>query len=149
MNAHAAVRSVVRFVVPIVVAAALGPLIAGVAVWLFAVVPDLFGPSGSLVGDGGLLFVYVLFAYLIGGPIALLAGFLLSLWMIRRAPSALAVNAAAVIGTVIWLGVAEGGFPSLVETGGLRQVLFILVLAVLAANVCWFLLRRFAHPALA
>ena len=158
MNANAVPRSAVRFVVPILVAAVPGPLIAGIAVWLFVVASDLFDPASSLAGEGGLLsvlageggllFVFVGFAYLIGGPIALLAGVLLSLWMIWRPPSAVAANAAAVIATVIWLGTAEGGFPSLVEEAqGRGSLLFTLALAVFAANVCWFSLRRFVRLA--
>ena len=141
-------HSVLRFVVPIAVAAVLGPLIASVALWLYGVASDLLDPAASLAGEGGLLFAFVVFAYLIGGPIALLAGLLVSLWMIWRPPSAVAVNAAAVIATVVWLGAAEGGFLSVVEEAqGRGALLLMLALAVFAANVCWLLLRRFARLA--
>ena len=156
MNARSIVLSVVRFVVPIVVVAVLGPLIASVAVWLSLVVPELFDQASSLAseggllsvlaGEGGFLLVTVLYAYLIGGPIAFLAGFLLSLWMIWRPPSTLAVNATAVIATIIWLGAAEGG-RLVEETGGREELLCTLAFTVFAANVYWFWVRRFVRLA--
>jgi hypothetical protein len=56
-----------------------------------------------------LFLVYVIFAYVIGGPIALLAGLFVSHWMIRRLPNVLVVTAAAVLATVLFMGVAAFG----------------------------------------
>jgi hypothetical protein len=143
-------RRVVHLLAPIVVAAVLGPLVVGLAVWLFALGRSLFDPIELLpLADWwGLLVFYVIMTYFIGGPIALLSGVLVSLWMIRRLPSALIVNAAAVIATAVFMGVAALGVLGPVEeTNGRSNFWFTLVFAVVAANVCWLLLRRFARKA--
>ena len=152
MNAHPVVRGIVRFVVPIMIAVVLGPLIAGVPISLFDVasdIPYLFGPAPSLTfaDEGRNLVAMVYLSYLIGGPIALLAGFLLSLWMVWRTPSALAVNAAAVTAIIIFVTVAEGFLGLVDEIKDRFYLLLLMGFAVFAANVCWFLLRRFARPA--
>jgi hypothetical protein len=144
MSAH----RVVRLLGPIMVALVLGPLVAGVAVGLFAIVSSLFDPLGSLsLSDDGVVLVFdVVLAYYIGWPIALLAGLLVSLWMMRSPPSALVVNAAAVIATALFMGVAALGVLGAVEQfNGRSNFLFTLVAAIVAANVCWLLMRRFAR----
>jgi len=140
---------VVRLLAPIVVAVVLGPLVAGLAVWLFAVASDLLDPVlFSFADAGGLLVFYLIMTYFIGWPIALLAGLLVSLWMIRSPPSALAVNASAVIATTVFMGIAATGFLGLVEeTNGRSNFLFTLVAALVAANVCWLVMRPFALKA--
>lgn len=146
MSAH----RVVTLLAPIAVAVVLGPLVAGIAVGLFAVASDLFDPlaSFSFSDDGVLLGFDVVLAYYIGWPIALLAGILTSLWMMRGPPSALVVNAAAVIATVVFMGVAAlGVLGAIEEFNGRSNFLFTLVAAVVAANVCWLLMRRFALKA--
>jgi hypothetical protein len=146
MNAHRAVQ----LLAPIVVAAVLGPLVAGFAVWLFALVSGLFDPTRLLLlADWlALLYFYVVMAYFIGGPIALLAGVLVSLWIMRGPPSALVVNAAAVVATAAFMAVAALGVLGPVEqTNGRSNFWFTLVFAVVAANGCWLLLRRFALKA--
>jgi hypothetical protein len=143
-------RNAVRLLAPIVIAVVLGPSVAGLAVWLFATGLGLFDSTGLLpFADWlGLLFFYVIFAYFIGWPIALLAGLLVSVWMARHPPNALVVNAAAVIATAIFMGVAALGVLGPVEeTNGRSNFLFALVAAVVAANVCWLLTRRFALKA--
>lgn len=143
-------RSAVQMLAPIVIAAVLGPLVAGLAVWLFAVANSSFDPtlSSSLADWWGLLVFYVIMAYFIGWPIAVLAGVLVSLWMIRKPPSLLAVNAAAVIATALFMAIAALGVLGPVEeTNGRSNFLFTLVAAVVAANVCWLLLRPFAVKA--
>ena len=68
--------------------------------------------------------------------------------MIRRPPSALVVNAAAVIATIVFMAVAATGILGPVEeTNGRSNLLFMLVGAVFAANVCWFVMRRFLRTA--
>jgi hypothetical protein len=141
---------IVRFLAPIVVATALGPLAVSVPLWLANFASDLFNPAGSSsLGDaGGTLVFLIIMTYFIGWPIALLAGLSVSLWMIRRPPSVLVVNAAAVIATVIFMGVAATGVLGPVEeTNGRSNFWFTLVAAVFAANVCWFLMLRFLRPA--
>ena len=146
MNSHADVR----FLVPIIVAVILGPLAVSVPLWLANIASDLFNhESSSLADDGGLLVFLVIMTYFIGWPIALLAGLLVSLWMIRRPPSLLAVNAAAVIATVFFMGVAATGILGPVEeNNGCSNLLFTLVAAIFAANVCWFLMLRLLRPAM-
>jgi hypothetical protein len=142
-------HSVIRFLAPIVVAAVLGPLVVSVSLWLFGVASDLFnGTSSTLANEGGFFVFLVIMAYVISWPIALLAGVLVSLWMIRRPPSLLAVNGAAVLATVVFMGVAATGVLGPVEENNGRNNLgFTLVAAVFAANVCWFGMRRFVRPA--
>ena len=144
------VRRVLTLLAPIVVAVVLGPLVAGVAVALFAAASALFDPLASLsFSDDGFLVVFdVVMAYYIGWPIALLAGVLVSLWMLRSPPNALAVNAAAVLATAGFMGVAATGVLGAVEQfNGRSNFLFTLVAALVAANVCWLLMRRFALKA--
>jgi len=149
MNSH----SVVRFAVPSVIAVIVGPLVASVGLWLLSATwdpLDLFNPASpfSFAYEGGTAAI-VIMVYVIGGPIALLFGFLLSLWMIWRPPSRLAVNATAVIATAVCLGVTVGGgLVDLVKYSDMRRdLLLTLGFALLAANVCWLVLRRFARPA--
>jgi hypothetical protein len=139
----------VRFLAPIVVALVLGPLIVSIALWLANVASDLFnGTSSTLADEGGFFVFLVIMAYVIGWPIALLAGVLVSLSMIRRPPSLLAVNGAAVIATAIFIGVAASGVLGPVEeTNGRSNFWFTLVAAAFAANACWFGMRRFLRPA--
>ena len=145
MSAHPAVR----FVAPIVVAIVLGPLAAGLGVCLFAIGNSILNPNALLALSDvvALSWIYILFAYLIGWPIALLAGVLVALWMLRRPPSALIANAAAVIAAVAFMALAATGMlgPAQ-EINGRSNFLFALVAAVFAANACWFLMRCFARP---
>jgi hypothetical protein len=149
MNAHPAVR----FLAPIVVAVVLGPLAVSITFWLLDLASNVFRlldpQSGITLADyPGFLVFLVIMSYFIGGPIALLAGLLVSLWMIRRPPSALVVNAAAVIATLVFMAVAATGILGPVEeTNGRSNLLFMLVGAVFAANVCWFVMRRFLRTA--
>jgi len=141
-------RPVLRVLGPIVVATVLGPLAVSLSLWLAGVVSDLFDRASplSLGDEGGILFFDVVMTYYIGWPVALLAGILVSLWMIRRPPSALVVNAAALIATVIFMGVAATGVLGPVEENhGRSNFWFTLVAAIFAANVCWFLMRRFVR----
>ncbi len=144
MNAH----PVVRFLAPIVVAAVIGPLAVTVPLWLANFASDLLNPGSSSLGDaGGFLVFLIIMTYFIGWPIAVLAGLLVSLWMIRRPPSTLVVNAAAVIATAIFMGVAATGVLGPVEeTNGRSNFWFTLVAAVFAANVCWFAMVRSLRP---
>lgn len=145
MSAH----RFVQLLAPVLIAVVLGPLVAGVTVGLFAAALEMLSTASlSLAEHADLLLFYSIMAYFIGWPVALLAGLLVSLWMIRRPPNALIVNAAAVIATVIFMGVAATGvLGPMEETNGRSNLLFTLVLAVVAANVCWLLMRPFAVKA--
>jgi hypothetical protein len=142
MSAH----RVVQLLAPVVIAVVLGPLVAGVAIGLFAAALEMLSTASlSLADHADLLLFYSIMSYFIGWPVALLAGLLVSLWMIRRPPNWLVVNAAAVIATVVFMGVAATGVLGPVEeTNGRSNFLFTLVAAVVAANLCWLLMRRYA-----
>ncbi len=138
----------VHLLMPIVIAVALGPLIAGLAVCLLAVASNIFDHAGSLpIAD---LFkmsgVYIALAYLGGGVIALLAGILVSVWMLSRPPNLLVVIVAASVATCGYLAVGALGWLGPVEyTNARSNFLFTLVLAVIAAAGCWLLTRRYVR----
>ena len=135
----------VHFLIPIVVAVVLGPLIAGVAVWIFAIVRNLFDPTGLFADLFSWLYVYVLFAYFLGGWIALLAGILVSIWMLSRPPSLIVVVAAAILATAVYLGASATGWLGPVEAvNAPANFPVIFSLAVIAAIGCWLVMRRFA-----
>jgi hypothetical protein len=143
-------NKVVRFLMPIVIAVVLGPLVAGLAICLLLIVTNIFDPSAALpMADVFKMFgFYILFAYLGGSAIALLAGILVSIWMIWRRPTAIIAIAAAATATAVYVGVGALGFLGLTEWSNARSnFLFTLVLAVIAATVCWLLTRRYARSA--
>jgi hypothetical protein len=138
-------KKIVRLLAPIAIAVVLGPLIAGLAVTLFAVVHSVLYDTGglSLADLKELAVFYIIFAYVIGGAIALLAGILVSIWMIWYPPGAIVATAAAVIATIVYMGIGALGVLWPVDS----SFLFTLVFAVIAANGCWLLMRRFARRA--
>lgn len=145
MSAH----RVVQLLVPIVVAFVLGPLVAGLVIGLFFTASEmLLTGSLSLSKHGDWLIHYPFMAYFFFWQIALLAGVLISLWMIWRPLSWLVVNAAAVIAAAAFMGVAALGlFGPMQEQNGRSNFAFALVCAVIAANGCWLLMRPFARKA--
>ena len=141
-------NKVLRFLVPILIAAILGPLIAGLALCAFVVLTSLFDHTASMIDALSMARFYVIFAYVIGGPIALLAGLLISIWMIWRSPNATVVVGAAVVATMVYLGVGALGILGPVQyTNAHSNFLFTMVFAVVAAMGCWLLTRRYARPA--
>ena len=141
-------KQLLRFVLPVLIAVVLGPLIPGLALGVFVTVANFFDQNGSLGDAVWMGIFYLMFAYIIGGPIALLGGLLVSVWMIWRPPSALVVMAAAVIATALWLGVgAIGILGPVLYTNAHANFLFILSFAIVAAIGCWLLTRRFARTA--
>ena len=138
-----------RFLTPVVVAVVLGPLIAGIAVCLLALSYSLFGDGGASLSDLSRMFVvYIIVAYVDGAAIAMLAGLLVSIWMIWRAPNFLIVVAAAVIATAAYTSVGAPGLLGAVEiTNARSNFQFTLVFAVIAAAGCWLLARRYVRTA--
>ncbi len=111
---------------PIVVAGVLGPLVAGLIFCLLALYTYVVDPTGTSVADlltmSG---IYIAFAYFEGGPIALLAGLLVSIWMIRRPPGLVVAVAAAIIAVGLFRLAAQigllspsGGSPERRQSGG-------------------------------
>ena len=136
----------IRFLMPIVIAVALGPLIAGLAVSIFAFGTSIFDNTGSLPMADILKMsgFYIVFAYFLGSAIAVLAGILVSIWMFWRPPNVIVVIAATVIATCSYMAVGVLGYLGPAEwTNAHSNFLLTLVLAVIAAAGCWFLTRRF------
>jgi hypothetical protein len=131
-----------RLLMPVAIAVALGPLIAGLAVCLLAIATNLFDPTISLpMGDWfTMLGIYIAVAYLEGGIIALLAGIMVSIWTIWRPPGLIVVTAAAAIATALYYG-AINLFGAIALA---QNFVFTLIVAVIAASVCWLLFRRYA-----
>jgi hypothetical protein len=136
-----------RFIMPIFIAVVLGPLIAGLALYLLAISNTLDHTVSLPVADlFSMLGVCIVIAYFSGGVVALAAGILVSIWMLWRPPSAIVVMAAAGIATAGYLGVGALGFLSLAQYGDVRgNFLFALALAVIAAAGCWLLTSRFVR----
>jgi hypothetical protein len=137
---------------PIVIAVVLGPLIAGLAFFLFGVVSNLvthdypvdFSDADSLK----FLLLFIFFAYFEGGPIALLAGLLVSVWMIRRPPGLVVAVAAALVAIGLFrLAVEVGMFGTNGAPLARHNLVLTLVLGIVAAAGCWLLTRRFARTA--
>ena len=128
------------------IAVGLGPLIAGLVVTIYAVGVGLADNTGflPLAELFKLAFFYLIFAYFLGGPIAFLAGLLVSIWMIWRQPNAIVVVSAAVIATCVYMGIeALGVLGPAAMTNARSNFLFTLVLAAVAAAGAWILTRRF------
>ena len=143
-----------RLLLPIVIAVALGPLIAGLMFWLLAVFNEVFDTlvsnrTGPIpVADLFELFgLFILVAYFEGGAIALLAGALVSIWMIWRPPGLVVAIVAAVAAIGLVRLSAELGFLSASGILVRNNLAPALVVAVIAAAVCWLLMRRFARTA--
>ena len=137
----------VRLLMPIVVAVVLGPLIAGLAVCVLAFASNLFDLADSLplVDLFKLFGFFIVFAYPKGFGIALLAGVLVSIWMISRPPSLIVVVAAALLATAIYFAISALGLVRPIEVTSARaDFLLIFALAAIAAIGCWLLTRRVA-----
>lgn len=136
-----------QFLLPVVVAIGFGPLMAGLGVSLVAIATSLLDPAKTLrITESWPMFgVYIGFAYLVGAPIALMAGILVSVWMIWRPPSLMVAIAAAIVATSCYAAVAALGVLGPVEqTNARSNFLFTIVIAAIAAAACWLLIRRFA-----
>ena len=138
-------KRLLRFSLPIVIAGVLGPLIGGLAICLFAagqyVVDKDPGPIADLFG---IFPLYMIFAYVLGWPIAVLAGLLMSIWMIFRAPGIIGAIVASVAAVgLMWLAAAAdlmGPMPNLAY-GMLAATLAV---SVVAAIACWLITLPFA-----
>ena len=132
---------------PIVVAVVLGPLIAGLAVCVLATISNVFDLAYSLSTVDLFKFfeLVIVFAYIKGVGIALLAGVLVSIWMVFRPPSLIVVIAAALLATAIHLAISALGLLRPIEiTSARADVLLTFAVATTAAIGCWLLTRRFA-----
>ena len=136
----------------IVLAAIVGPLIGGVAVFLVMASMTaylfLFEPlaPASLADLGRALaemFVTILgAAYLTGGGIAAIAGILLGLWSLWRPLSFVAVIAAALLANPIFYGLFEREVFTSESSMPLNGVVVTIVFSLFAASVGWLVMRR-------
>ena len=137
----------IRLLMPIAVAVRLGPLVAGLCFCALAISTNLFDQAGGLpIADLFKMYgIYIAFAYFEGSGIALLAGFLVSIWMIWRPPG-LHVAVVAALGSVglyrlaAQIGALSPSGASLVR----NNIALTLALAAVSASGCWLLTRRFA-----
>jgi hypothetical protein len=140
-----------RLVLPIAVAVGLGPLIAGLAFSLLAVVLGGFNDPTSLsdLDTFKMIIFYVMFAYIMGAPIALLAGLLVSIWMLWREPNVMVALVAAAAATSIYMGIGALGVLGPAQyTNARSNFILTLVLAELAAAGCCFSMRFLAPSSL-
>lgn len=138
-------KRLLRLSMPILVAGVFGPLFAGLAVCLYAAAQFAVATDpGPISGLLGLCVLYMMFAYVLGWPIAVLAGVLMSIWMIFRAPAIVGAIAATVaaVGLLWLLGAADlmGPIPNLAY----GMLSLTLAVSIVAAIVCWLLTRPFA-----
>src|SRR5262245_43249280 len=131
-------KKAARHLMPIVIAVALGPLIAGLAFGLLMLVANIFEPMTPMTDLFVLAGAYTLIAYIVGYVIALLAGILVSIWMIWSQPNVLVAIGAAVIATSAYVGLGATGLLGPVEyVTGPSNFWVTLTLAVIAAAGCW------------
>jgi hypothetical protein len=136
----------IGLLMPIVVAGGLGPFVAGLIFCLLAVSTNLFDQTGGLpIADLLKLFgVYIIFAYIEGGAVALVAGLLVLIWIIWHPPNLVVAVVAAVASVGLFRIAAEFGILSASGADLVRDNLTLtLVFAVIAAGTCWFITRRF------
>lgn len=137
-----------RFILPIVVAIVLGPLIAALTITLVATGYGFFDEikRSSIIDIPGAFLFFIIFSYIYGFVIAFLSGLLVSIWMLWRQPSGIVVMTAATVVTISFLGVAASGLLGPEEqTNATSNFWFLFPLALVAAAGCWFLTRRFVR----
>ncbi len=98
------------------------------------------------------MFVLIIaLAYFGGALVGLIAGVLIALWMLWRPPNLLVVVVAAALGTVAaYVATGRHSVQALLTASSaqaIRELALVMVLAVIAATICWFLMRRFVRPA--
>jgi hypothetical protein len=131
-----------RFLLTVVIATVVGPLIG---VLPFAVLSAWPGLSGARAGDIAQWFgTLLLGAYFLGGVIALIAGTIVAAVALWRQPSLMVVLVAAVVATIAWEVAFQGWFLGFFHS---VRLTINLVMSVFAATVCWLLFRRLvAYP---
>jgi hypothetical protein len=137
-----------RLLIPIVVAGTLGPLVGGLIFCALAVYANFFDQTADLpIADLFTMFgVYIIVAYLEGGVVALLAGLLVSIWMIWRPPGFVVAIAAALASVGLYRLAAEIGMLSPADATMVSDDLApALAIAAMSAGVCWLLTGRFVR----
>ena len=141
----------IRFLRLVVLATVLGPLVAGVSVFLVGAIFALLQGGMARVGFGatisrlaGLLVEIVRAVYLPGGVIAMISSVLVASWSLRRLPNFLVVAGAVVLANLIFFAIYEPDvlFPADSLTPQ-RGFWVSIALSLYAAAVCWLPARRF------
>jgi hypothetical protein len=148
----------VRRLLPVAIAVTLGPLVAGLVVFAgyFGLMlidranwPPDAGEALLLVAKMFILIIAV--AYFGGALAALIAGVLIALWMLWRPPNLAVVIVAAALGTLAaYVATGRHSVQALLTASSAqatRELTLVMVLAVIAATICLFLMRRFVRPA--
>jgi len=125
-------KKLIRFVLTIVIATVLGPLIGGLPFFLVSAIPiALSSFSAAEIGESFILIL--IFAYVFGGAIAFVAGTIVAVAALWRQPTFVVIIAATVVANV--------GFS--VASQQVYDWLFInLAVSAFAATICWLLFRR-------
>jgi hypothetical protein len=137
-------KRLLRLSMPIIIAVVLGPLFAGLAVCLYAAAQFAVATDpGPIAGLLGLCVLYMMFAYVLGWPIAVLAGVLMSVWMMFRAPGVVGAIAATVAAVgLMWL-VAAADLTGPVPNLAYGMLALTLAVSVAAAIACWLITLPF------
>jgi hypothetical protein len=137
-------KRVLRLLMPILVAGVLGPLFAGLAVCLYAAAQFVVATDpGPIAGLLGLCVLYMMFAYVLGWPIAVLAGVLMSVWIMFRPPGIVGTLVATVAAVgLLWL-VARADLMGPVPNLAFGALTLTLAVSIVAAVACWLITRPF------
>ena len=143
-------RKVIGVMRIIVVATILGPLIAGVSIFMVGAIVVLVQGGLGAAGLGGivaslpeLLVEMVGAAYIGGGIIAFVAGAIVGMWTLMRQPTIVVVVGAVVAANLLFYILYEPG--AFMSDGGasIASIFMSTVISIYAAVVCWFAGRRF------
>ena len=133
-----------RFVLTVVIATLLGPLIVGGAVFL-VFVATLIAQSGFSAAEIGKLFILLVGAAYFGGSvIAFVAGTIVAVVALRRQVTFVVIIAAIVVANIGYFAVTEPEiiFYSADLTTPLERLVGNLAYSAFAATICWLLFPR-------
>ncbi len=147
-------RLATRRALAVIIAVGLGPLVAGLIVFVYALGMVFFAFDNppqtvgvALTKAAELFGISIIGAYSIGGIVALIAGLLIALWMKWSPPRLSIVLAAVAVAIVAKFAVTEPRAVLLaIVTLPYGRLPIALALGLLAATICWFMMRRFVRP---
>jgi len=132
-----------RFVLTVVVATLLGPLIVGATVFsVFVAIRSL--NRGSMPGRSANCFIILVGAAYFGGSvIALVAGTIVAVVALRRQVTFVVIIAAIIVVNIAYFAVTEPGiFYSTDLRMPLQRLVGNLAYSAFAATICWLLFPR-------
>jgi hypothetical protein len=133
----------VRFVLTVVIATVLGPLIGGITFFLVRFAIDIVQLEFNFADIPGLIFGLVVGAYLVGWVVAFLAGTLVAVAALWRQPTFDVIIAAVVVTNVGYFMVTKALISySPGEPFAFDEFSLTLAFSIFAATVCWLLFRR-------